>query len=60
MNWQKGFEAGVAFTLRHLCKEGMSTDDISKFILELEYLRAWKTHDEWREFIEKNVARLEE
>ena len=48
MNWEKGFESGIAFALRHNCT------DISRFITELARLRTWKTHEEWQELVEKN------
>ena len=52
--WNKGFEAGIAFALRHDCT------DISRFITELSNLRTWKTHDEWEELVERNIVRVEE
>lgn len=55
LEWRKGFEAGVAFTLRRFSAYGVTPDDISNFILNLEHLRQWKTNEEWRELIEKNV-----
>ena len=51
--WSKGFEAGIAFALRHNCT------DISHFITELSNLRTWKTHEEWKDFIERNVVEEE-
>jgi hypothetical protein len=60
MNWEKGFEAGVAFTLRHFTSNGVSPTDISHFIMELEHLRMWKTHEEWRKLVEKNIVLAEE
>lgn len=47
--WAKGFEAGIAFALRHNC------NDTSKFIADLTNLRTWNTRDEWREIVEKNA-----
>ena len=46
--WSKGFEAGIAFALRHDCT------DSEHFIAELTRLRTWNTHDEWKELVEKN------
>lgn len=54
--WRRGFENGVAFALRRFTENGTSVGDISKFILDLEHLRMWKTIDEWRELVEKNVV----
>lgn len=51
--WNKGFEAGIAFALRHNCT------DIYHFITELSNLRTWKTHEEWKDFIERNVVEEE-
>lgn len=56
MNWEKGFEAGVAFTLRHFTLSGASTFDVTHFILQLEHLRTWKSPEEWRELVEKNIV----
>ena len=53
--WRRGFEDGVAYTLRRFTKDGTSTINISEFILELEHLRLWKNHEEWRELMEKNI-----
>ena len=47
---RKGFEAGIAFALRHNCT------DISHFITELSKLRTWKTPEEWKDFIERNIV----
>lgn len=51
---RKGFEAGVAFALRHNC------NDIPQFITELARLRTWNTYEEWRDLVERNVVRMEE
>ena len=56
MSWEKGFEAGVAFTLRHLDLRDVTPTDISHFIMQLEHLRTWKVHNEWRELVEKNIS----
>ena len=50
--WSKGFEAGVAFTLAY----GAAPANISNFIMNLEQLRRWKTYEEWRELVEKNIV----
>ena len=60
MEWEKGFDAGVAFTLRHFMGNGASTFDITHFILQLEHLRTWKPGEEWRELVEKNIALRED
>lgn len=54
--WRKGFEAGVAFTLRRFTEDGAIVDDVYKFITDLYSLRTWKTYEEWREFVKKNVT----
>lgn len=55
MSWEKGFEAGVAFTLRHFIVHGITSHAISEFISKLEHLRTWKTPEEWRELVVKNI-----
>ena len=52
--WSKGFEAGIAFALRHNCT------DIPRFIAELARLRTWNTYEEWQTLVEKNIVREEE
>lgn len=54
MNWEKGFEAGIAFALRHNCT------DIPRFITELSNLRTWNTYEEWQSLVEKNIVRVED
>ena len=48
---RKGFEAGIAFALRHGCI------DISRLVADLSVLRTWKSPEEWQEFVEKNVLK---
>ena len=48
--WSKGFEAGIAFALRHNC------NDIPQFITELARLRTWNTYAEWQDFVERNIV----
>ena len=52
--WQKGFEAGVAFAVRHLSVDDDFNIDISKIVSDLAALRLWKSEVEWRELVEKN------
>lgn len=52
--WCKGFEAGVAFTLRRLTEDGVNVNDICKLIGDLQTLRTWKTAEEWRDLVERN------
>ena len=52
--WSKGFEAGIAFALRHNCT------DSEHFISELARLRTWNTREEWQKLVEKNVLNTEE
>ena len=47
--WAKGFEAGIAFALKHDC------NDIPNFIDELVRLRTWNNYEEWKELVEKNT-----
>ena len=56
--WRKGFEAGVAFTLKHYTKSGVDTVDICRFISDLEHLRPWKAGEDWKELIEKNTVNI--
>ena len=57
ISWRKGFEAGVAFTLRRCAENGTDIGDISKLIGDLQTLRLWKNVDEWRNLVERNCVR---
>lgn len=50
----KGFEAGVAFAVRH------GRVDISHLITQLSVLRTWKTYEEWQEFVMRNIVEDED
>ena len=53
---EKGFEAGVAFTLRHLTDNEHNVIDISKFVGEISNLRTWKSAAEWDDFVKRNIV----
>lgn len=55
VNREKDFEAGVAFTLRHLTENENNAIDICKFIGELSSLRTWKSEPEWADFVKRNI-----
>ena len=46
--WRKGFEAGVAFTLRNFIVTGITSHGFTKFITDLYSLRPWKTYEDLR------------
>lgn len=54
--WKNGFEAGVAYTLRHLGKNNFTNEDIGRLISSLERLRVWKTGEEWKDLIKRNTT----
>lgn len=54
--WYKGFDAGVAFTIRQLTSNGSNVIDINNFITELSNLRTWKSREEWKDFVERNIV----
>ena len=57
LEWRKGFECGVAFTLRRFTENGIDVGDVSKLIGDLQTLRLWKSVDEWRDLVDRNCAR---
>ncbi len=54
--WKSGFEAGVAFTLRRFTENGTDISEICKLVGDLQALRAWKTADEWEDFVVRNCV----
>lgn len=58
--WYKGFDDGIAFTIRQLTSNGSNVIDIDNFITELSNLRTWKSREEWKDFVERNIVEAED
>ena len=58
--WQKGFEAGVVFAVRHLSVDDDFNIDISKLVSDVVALRVWKSEVEWWELVEKSYDVMED
>lgn len=54
LKWRKGFEAGVAFTLRHIYENNDVSIDTLKLVGDLNHLRPWKSIEEWYELVRRS------
>ena len=53
---ERDFEAGIAFTIRHLTDNKRNSIDIGKFISDLSTLRMWKSESDWADLVKRNIV----
>lgn len=56
--YHDGFEAGLLYVLRYMDKDHpLNVEDVVRLASHLEYMKPWKSGEEWEELIRSNVAR---
>lgn len=56
--YHDGFEAGLLYVLRYMDKDRpLNQEDVVQLASHLEYMKPWKSGEDWEMLINKNIGR---